>query len=490
MVTDEQVRRLRKLIMKEKTYTTAAAKAGMDEKTARKWRDSRKLPSECRLIRTYRTRSDVFEDVWGEISRMLEINPGLQAKTIFGHLQRRYVGQFADGQLRTLQRKIRVWRAVEGPPKEVFFPQVHEPGKLAQSDFTHMKRLNITICGIPFDHLLYHFVLTYSDWETGTICFSECFEALADGLQSALWELGGVPEAHRTDQLSTAVTNLGSKEEFTTRYQGLIAHYGLEGQKINVARPNENGDVEQRHRRTKEAIDQALMLRGSRDFSSVAQYESFLREIFAQLNAGRQKRFLEEQRALRSLPRRRLDTMVRLAARVGLGSTINVKRNVYSVHSRLIGEMVDVHIHVDHLKVFYAQRLVQTLPRLRGEGKHQIDYRHVIDELVKKPGAFANYRYRADIFPTVNFRLAYDYLSRDKKRGADREYLSILKLAADEGQTKVENILRELIGHKDELSADRIENMLDLDTVPGVAEIEIAPVDLLNYDRLLSLAVV
>ena len=490
MVTDEQVRRLKKLIKKERTYAVAAAKSGMDEKTARKWRGSDKLPSECCVVRTYRTRPDAFESAWDNIKRMLEVNSGLQAKTIFGYLQRQHPGRFADGQLRSLQRKIRVWRAIEGPPKEVFFPQVHEPGKLAQSDFTHMNSLNITISRIPFDHLIYHFVLTYSNWETGMICFSECFEALADGLQGALWELGGVPDAHQTDQLSTAVRNLNSKQEFTNRYKGLLDHYGLNGQKTNIDSPNENGDIEQAHRRFKEAADQALMLRGSRDFASVGEYESFLREIFGQLNAGRQKRFLEEQQALRPLPRRRLDTMVRLRVRVGLGSTINVKKNIYSVPSRLIGETVDVHIYVDHLKVIYAQREVLTLPRLVGRSKHRIDYRHIIDTLVKKPGAFANYRYCQEMFPSTIFRLAYDRLKDDKNQSADPEYLAILKLAADEGQTKVENILRDLIGKGDGLLAKRVKDVLDAQTAPSPADIKIADIDLLGYDKLLSGAVV
>jgi hypothetical protein len=193
MVTDQQVRRLFKLVQTEKNFEIAAMKAGMDEKTARKYRRLGKLPSEIEQPRTWRTRKDPFEDVWHEIKSMLEINAGLEAKTIFEEFQRRNPGQFADGQLRTLQRRIKVWRASEGPAKEVFFTQLHHPGELGQSDFTHMNKLGITIGGRPFDHLIYHFVLTYSNWETGSICFSESFETLSQGLQNALWELGGVP---------------------------------------------------------------------------------------------------------------------------------------------------------------------------------------------------------------------------------------------------------------------------------------------------------
>jgi len=421
---------------------------------------------------------------------MLEINSGLQAKTIFDYLQHQYVGCFSDGQLRTLQREIKVWRATEGPPKEVFFSQVHVPGELAQSDFTNMNKLNITILGAPFNHLLYHFVLTYSNWETGSICFSESFEALSEGLQNALWKLGGVPKKHRSDRLSTAVVNLGSKKEFTQRYQALLNHYHLLGQKINVACPNENGDIEQSHHRFKTAVDQACMLRGSRDFLSVDEYKAFLQEVFAGRNAGRKKRFFEEQKSLRKLPMRRQDALIRQKVRVSLGSTINVKHNTYSVPSRLIGATLDVYVFADHLKIYYGQKLVEQLPRLRGRGKHHLNYRHIVDSLLRKPGAFANYRYRAEMFPSITFRLAYDCLKKSGVKKADHKYLLILKLAARASQSKVEIILRDLIDRDIELSAGRIKDIIESDALPKAAKIEIAPVNLLSYDRLLRNAVI
>ena len=228
MVTDEQVRRLRKFHGSTGKLAVAAAQAGMSETTARKHLRSGLLPSESRLRgRTWRTRTDAFREVWGEVAELLAVNPGLQGVTIFAHLQRRYPGRFQDGQVRTLQRRIKVWRATEGPAREVFFAQKHEPGELCQSDFTHMSGLGVTIAGRRFDHLLYHFVLTYSNWETGTICFSESFESLSEGFQNALWELSGVPQAHRTDRLTTAVEKVGSREEFTCRYRALLGHYGL-----------------------------------------------------------------------------------------------------------------------------------------------------------------------------------------------------------------------------------------------------------------------
>ena len=400
------------MLGKGKNLAAAAAKADMDEKTARKYRQLGKLPSEIKVEHTWRTREDPFAEVWGEVKEKLEINPGLEAKTLFQDLQRRYPGRFADGQLRTLQRRVKIWRALEGPPKEVFFPQVHKPGELCQSDFTHMRALGVTIQGQPFDHLLYHFVLTYSNWETGTICFSESFESLSEGLQNALWELGGVPERHRTDRLTAAVQKPDNPEEFTQRYKALLNHYGLQGHKTQPESPNENGDIEQRHYRLKKALEQSLMLRGSCDFSSRQDYAAFLSKLFTQLNAGRRDRFKEELKVLRRLPPKRLESFKRLQVRVGPSSTIRVNHNVYSVDSRLIGEKIDVRLHVEHLEVWYAQQRIETIPRLRGEGKDRIQYRHIIDWLVRKPGAFENYRYRDALFPTHRFRMAYDWLRK------------------------------------------------------------------------------
>ena len=314
MVTDQQVRRYLKLAKTEKILATAAAKAGMDPKTARKYSRLARLPSEVKKPHTWRTRRDAFTDVWHWCSEQLRINPRIRGKTLFQALQRHYPGRFQDGQLRTLQRHVKRWLATEGPGKEVFFSQVHRPGELCQSDFTHMNKLGVTINGQPFEHMLYHFVLTYSNWEDCSICFSESFESLSEGLQNALWRLGAVPMTHRTDQLTAAVYRLDDRKEFTNRYKELLNWYGLEGQKTQPRHPNENGDVEQSHYRFKDAIEQALMLRGSPDFTSRADYERFFRQLLDQLNAGRQKRLVEESAVMRQLPMRRQESCKHLKA--------------------------------------------------------------------------------------------------------------------------------------------------------------------------------
>jgi hypothetical protein len=274
----------------EETQEVAAAKAGMDVKTARKYLRARRLPSELRAERHWRTHQDGFAEVWPEITSQLSTTPGLEAKTIFAALQRQYPERFADGQLRTLQRRIKRWRASEGPAQEVYFVQEHRAGELCESDFTHLTDLAITIAGEPFAHMLFHFVLRYSNWETGTICYTESFASLSEGLQNALWELGGVPLLHRTDRMTAAVNNLAEQAEFQKNYQALLRHYNLDGRRIQAGRPNENGDLEQRHHRFRRALDQALMLRGSRDFVAIEEYRVFLGKLFEQLNSGRKTR--------------------------------------------------------------------------------------------------------------------------------------------------------------------------------------------------------
>lgn len=470
----------------EHTKAMAAAKSGMDEKTARKYVRAGKLPSELKKGRVWRTREDPFAEIWDEVREKLALNPGLEAKTLFGYVQERYPGKFADGQLRTLQRRIKYWRAIEGPSKEIYFPQKHLPGELAESDFTHMGKLGITIASQRFDHLLYHFVLTYSNWETGSICYSESFESLSEGLQSALWELGGVPHAHQTDRLTAAVQKSLHPEEFTRRYQALLTHYGMKGRKTQSASPHENGDIEQRNYRFKRAVEQALLLRGSTDFAHLTDYTLFLRDLFAGLNSGRRKRFLTEQKNLKQLPERHLESSKRISVSVGPSSTIRVNHNVYSVQSRLIGEIIEVHLFADHLDLYYGQRCIDTLPRLRGQKRHMINYRHMIDQLERKPGAFENYRYREEMFPGSYFRLAYDELkTRHTPRQATREYLKILRMAARESEAAVTTALCELCG-REPITAGAVERILHTQHTPLLYPgVKIARVDLAAYERLL-----
>jgi hypothetical protein len=487
MIKGAQVRRLRQLLGNGQPLYLAALRAGMDTKSARKHRQADRLPSESFTPRTWQTREDPFQEVWPELQDLLERNPGLQAKTLFEDLQRRLPGRFQDGQLRTLQRKIKTWKAVAGPPKEVFFDQVHTPGQLGASDFTHMDDLGITLAGQPFDHMVYHFVLTYSNWETGMVCFSESFESLSQGLQNALWELGGVPQIHRTDRFTAAVNNLSDRDLFQKSYRALLAHYGLTPQAINARKAHENGDVEQSHYRLKQSIDQALMLRGSRDFADRAAYEQFLREFFAQRNSGRTERFAAERPQLGDLPARRLDAWHRRKVRVTQGSTIRVRTNVYSVPSQLIGEQVDVIVMAECLEVWFGATLVERVPRLRGRDKHLINYRHVIDWLVRKPGAFAAYRYQDAMFPTSRFRRCYDALLSHFPARASQDYLRILELAAKESEAGVDAVLGRLLEWGVPITPTVVLEHLRHDLgLPRAMEVVVTTVDLSTYDLLLE----
>lgn len=463
----------------------AAMRAGMSENTARRYRTG-PLPSQRKVPRHYRTRPDPFAALWPEIEALLVQAPGLEATTIFETLRGRPEVRLAEGQLRTLQRRIRRWRAIHGPEREVMFPQHHRPGEYAQSDFTAMGSLGITLNGQPFDHLFYHFVLPYSNWETGTICVSESFEALIAGFQAAVWELGRVPALHRTDNLSAATHDLREGgRTFNERYRQVLEHYGVQPDANTPGRGHENGDVEQAHHRFKRAVEQALLLRGQRDFESQAHYEQFLRTVLAGRNRSRQATLQEELLQMRMLPSTRLEDFRVLRVVVNRFSMIRVGHNVYSVASRLIGETVEVRVYPERLEVRYAGEEVATIERLRGRGQAAIDYRHLIGSLVRKPGAFARYRYQASLFPTLTFRRAYDALSARHGSRADVEYVRLLQLAARTSECEVETVLGRMLDDGTHWDATQVKALVQPDVI-AVPTCALTPPDLSVYDACLE----
>jgi transposase len=478
-----------KLLQTEESVGVASAKAGMDEKTGRRWRRIGKSPSESREPRKYRTRSDPFAAAWAQIEGMLESDASLEAKTVFDWLCRENPEQYQESQLRTLQRRVKVWRARKGELREVFFTQEHVPGRQGQSDFTHMGGLSIEIAGQPFNHMLYHFTLTYSNWEWGTVCFSESYESLAEGVERALWELGGVPEEHRTDSLSAAVTPPSNKDEFTEKYKGLLAHYGMRASHSSPGRGNENGDVEQSHHRFKRGVEQELILRGSREFGTRSEYEEFVEGLLRRRNQMRRNRVLEEMKVLCQLPERRLEAYTKEKPRVSRNSTINVRKNYYSLPSQLIGERVDARIYSAHLEVWYGGQMVERMERLHGSGKAAINYRHIIHSLVRKPGAFAHYRFQSSLFPSLIFRVVYDELRERQPGTADREYIGLLKLAAEESEERVAEVLREMVERGEEISSKAVGELVKArarEPQPGVLTMAVREVSLASYDGLLS----
>lgn len=474
------------------SQVTAAAKAGMSERSARKYARAGLNPSQLKVAHTWRTRADPYGEVWPEIEALLRQDGSLEAKLIWAELNERYPGRFPPGQLRTLQRRFRRWRARSGPDREVFFPQVHVPGEQAQSDFTDMRELRITIAGEPFAHLLYHCVLTYSNWESVSICPSESFEALSAGLQAALWRLGGVPREHRTDNLSAATHDLPDSRgrDFTDRYRELLDHYGMRGSRNFPGNAHENGDVESANGTLKSALDQRLRLRGTREFASREAYLAFLDTCISARNATRGVRLEQERAQLRALPVRPLPAYKELYATVSRASAVRVLNHSYSVSSRLIGHRLRVHLHADTVELDYQGERVAVMERLIGRGSSRIDYRHIIHTLVRKPGAFRRYVFREALFPTLEFRRAYDALLAHAEERADLEYLRILHLAANDGESVVRETLAQLLATPSLLSYEAVRaRVRGPRSYSGVPYLHISDPDLSAYDRLLSAGV-
>lgn len=449
MVTDGQVGLLRQKLMEKKTQETAAVAADMSIRSARKWQAG-PLPSETKRERGWRTRPDAFAAVWASLIVPLlvaDTKRVLEAKTLIEVLQEKQPGAFEAGQVRTLQRRMRDWRAVNGPEKEVFFEQKHVIGREASIDFTHCDELGVTIAGLPFPHLMFEFVLSFSKWLWACVAFSETFEALIGGVQGALWDLRGVPLVLRSDNLSAATheLKLTGGRALTQRFRGVLDHYGLRSTRIQPGESHENGVVEQRHYRTKSALAQALLLRGSADFASEADYRAFVAHMVAKQNREVQTALDEERKHLRPLPSSAVPGYTSVPSKVRKWSTIRVGRKTYSVPSRLIGHDVVARLHPETVEVYFGAELVLTMPRLHGERDHRIDYHHVIWSLARKPGAFARYRYREDLFPSLIFRRAYDSLVARRGDRADIEYVRILHLAASTMESLVEKALGGLL---------------------------------------------
>ncbi|WP_342224845.1 IS21 family transposase [Rickettsia endosymbiont of Urophora cardui] len=379
------------LMQKIKKYNQiiSAAKAGMSVKTARKYLRINKYPSELRTIRKYRTRKDPFVKHWDEIESMLESAPELQATTILAYLTEKYHGNYNGKQLRCLQKRLKQWRAAHGKDKTVIFLQNILPGKQSQSDWTNMNQLGICIGGQPYPHLLFHFMLPYSCWETFSICHSESFDTLASGFEKAVWELGGVLPEHRTDNLSAATKQCGNSRQFTERWQELLGYYNVAPSRNNPGVSHENGSVEKSHDTFKQAVNQHLLLRGSRNFVDLKAYELFLTQIKEKRNSCRKEKLAEELVHLKELPIRKWNAPTILSVRVNPSSTVSILSVAYSVPSRLIGYTLKAYIYSEEIELYYGNKCLQKMSRI--SNGYVIDYRHIIDSLVRKPGAFVQY---------------------------------------------------------------------------------------------------
>ena len=499
--TDAQVRKLMEEMTKHGRVGLAAMRAGMDRKTARKFVQGGKLPSELVEPRDWRTREDPFAEHWQEVEALLRESPAFEAKTLFEVLVEKYDGRYDEGQLRTLQRRVKTWRAEHGPDKEVMLAQQHRPGEAAQTDFTWATELAVTIAGQVFVHMLCVFVLPFSNWRWASVCLSESIAALRHGVQRALFQLGRVPEWHQTDN-STAATHRipdgksvvaeadadgARKRPFNEDYLAIMRHFGMKPRTTEVAAKEQNGDVEAANGVLKRALNQALLVRGSRDFESAGAWQSFVDDVMRKANRARGRRVTEDMAAMRELNVAKLPEFVEEDFCVSEWSTVRVKHCAYSVPSRLIGEWVRVRIFEDRIVVRYAGKDELDCDRLRGRNLRRIDYRHIIWSLVRKPGGFARYVYHEEMFPSVVFRRAYDAIQTPHHGlKGDLEYLRILHLAASTIEADVEAALALLLADSRAITADAVKLLASAATTIDVPDLTPPTVDLGAYDALLD----
>jgi transposase len=461
-------------------------KAGMDPKTARRYLRAGRGPKDLNTAHAWRTRPDPLEAIWPDAVRMLENIPEVEAKALFEHLIGAAPCGVAAGTLRTFQRRVACWRRRHGPPREVCFAQVHQPAQWLQFDWTHASELEVTIAGVPYPHLLAHAVLPYSNWEWAVPCQSESVLSLKAGLQEAFWRLGGVTVGVQTDQSSTATHQLQrgkAARGFNAEYLALCTHLGVQPRTIAVKCPNQNGDVESAQGHLKRRLKQHLLLRGSRDFADAAAYADFVAKICTGINALRTAKLAEEVQRLRPLPPTRFPQAEDIPVRVSCYSTARVKGCAYSLPSRLIGAMVAAHVSQAEVEFRHDGETVATYPRSHGQ-QPRIDYRHVIDSLVQKPGAFATYLYREELFPRPVFRQAYDRLLALDAQRASTHYLEVLQLAARLGEDRVADALGGLLRQGEPPLAALLKPSLEAAQPVRPAEMAAFVPDLHAYDAL------
>lgn len=424
-----------------KTHSTeaAAAKAGFSARSGYRINGDPTLPSQKKAPRG-RRRPDplagIFEE---EVVPMLKEDSGIRAFGVFEELMRRHP-DLNPGVRRTLERRIRDWRAHHGPDQEVIFRQTHEPGRLGLSDFTNMNALGITIAGQPLDHMLYHFRLPWSGFRHAeAVLGGESFTALATGLQTALWSLGGAPGEHRTDSLSAGFRNrrTDDAEDMTERYRLLCRHYGMKPSRNNRGIAHENGAIESAHGHLKREIADALALRGSADFADVTAYRAFIAEIVGRGNARRSGRIKAERGVLQDLPPMRTTDYEGTSIDVTSSSGFILKRVFYTVPSRLIGHRLGVRLFDDRVELYVGASHHLTLPRKhRGSSTkpvYVVNYRHVIHSLKAKPMALLNLVYRDELFPRAAYRRCFEMaLSQLGERAACRLTVRLLALAHEE----------------------------------------------------------
>lgn len=448
------------------TQKVSAVRSGISERSGREIEKGRRKDPRS-MLKSIRTRNDPLAEVWGkELVPMLEQMPMLQPITLLEHMQERYLDEignpiYSDKILRTLQRRVKEWKAVHGPKREVMFRQIHYPGQMGLSDFTKLKRVTITIQGKPLSHLLYHFRLIFSHWShLKVVLGGESYTALTEGLQEALWRLGGSPKEHRTDSLSAAFKNLSrdEKKDVTERYDQFCQHYQMKATRNNLSVKHENGGVESPHGHLKRRIEQALILRRSNDFEAIESYQAFIDEITNQHNRRNAQAIQVERKELQKLPKYKGTDYTDVVATVTSSATINVCRVIYTVPSQLVGETLRVRLYHDRMCCYLGTRQVHQLTRKYSNDKltrvRQIDYRHLIHSLVKKPQAFRYSQLRDDILPTDGYRKIWQCVDKQMPpRKACKFIVGLLHLSSkNDSEKELEEQVLEDIAQSRQLS--------------------------------------
>jgi transposase len=483
--TKKQIELLRKYAA-EYSVEIAAAKAGMAYSTAKRYLSSKKKSERKAKLprpRTWKTRKDPFAEDWLQLKQMLERDQGLEAQTLMDWLIETYPERYRPNQVRTLRRRVHDWRVLEGPERrEVMFAQNIQPGESSQSDYTHCAELCITIDGEPFPHLLFHFILPFSRWEFVWICHTESSETLMAGYQLAVQQLGAVAKFHRTDNLAAAVP-IGQHGSFQPGWESFLNYFEVHPTSNNPGKSNENGSVEKSHHLFKHAIDQRLRLRGSRNFDTITDYETFLKTAESERNRLRQDRLKEEMPFLIPIPFEPWHDPKQHSVSVSGWSTVSIAGAIYSVPSRFIGQKLKALTNKNTVRIYYNTHLIYECQKHEYGGKC-INYRHLIFHLLRKPGAFRNYQYREELFPRAVFRRAYDELLRWNDEKADKSYLQILNAAVMEGEEKVSGALELLLQSNQTPNSELVQALCRSRIV--VPEVKVLGADLSVYDDLLK----
>ena len=492
-ITQQQEKLYMKL-RKEHTQIVSAAKAGISERSGRNIEKAKSVPRK-RNARG-RTRPDPLVDVWdNRLVTLLEETPYLSALTLLEYLQEHFPGQYPDNILRTMQRRVKLWRALHGPNKDVIFRQEHPPGQLGLSDFTTLKDVIITINNLPLNHILYHFRLACSGWShMKVILGGESYSALTEGLQEALWRLGGAPLIHRTDSLAAAFKNISRDDvdDMTQRYQQFCEHYGMHATRNNLGVSHENGSIESPHGHIKRRIKQALLLRGSNDFATVEAYQAWLDGVVNQHNRRNAKNLKVELPHLAALPLDKAVDFIEVCARVSSSSTIDVRRATYTVPSRLEGENLRIHLYHDRLECFLGAILVIKLKRVYPLNKYNrarnVDYRHVIHSLVKKPQAFRYSRLRDDLLPSVAYRTIWDFIDKNKSSNAACKLMvGLLQLAAENAcERELANTVLALIENNRDIILFSLQQKFSAESRNNIPNLTVMQHPLSTYDQFMS----